>query len=71
MQRRHPFARADVFRDEVRLVNGNVQPRFLRVFDGEDFLFGAVEVERLQSKVFPDAMLDVDDEVAFLQFRPI
>ena len=55
----------------MRLVDGDVEPRFVRVLDGEDFLFRAVEVERLQPEVFPDAVLDVDDEVAFLQLRPV
>ena len=55
----------------MRLVDGDVQPRLVGVFNGQHFLFRAVEVERLEPEILTDAVLDVDDEIALLQFRPI
>ena len=38
VQPRDAFARADVFADEMGLVDRHVQPRFVGVLDREDFL---------------------------------
>src|SRR6266478_7359918 len=55
----------------MRLVDGDVEPGFFRILDGEDLLLRAVEVEGFQPQILTDAVLYMDDEVAFLQLRPV
>ena len=59
MQRRMSFVGAAIARDQVQCRYGHIQFRFVGVFDRQEFRNGAVDLERAQPEIPPDAVLDV------------
>ena len=66
------FSHADITRDEIRLLERDIEFRFIREFQREDFLRPAAlgrNAHQLQKP--PDAVLEVNDEVAFVELAEI
>ena len=71
MQRRVRFVGAAVARDQVQCADGNVELRLVRVLDRREFGSRAVDLERSQAQVAADAVIDVDDRRADVQFGEV
>ncbi len=53
------------------MLDGHVELRFVRVLDGQHFLPCDSELQVFQAEVFADAMLHVDNKIAFEKFCPV
>ncbi len=66
------FAGTDVTGDEVGLSQGDVEARGVGVFEEEDFfVVGAAKVDGVDAKVAANAVLEVDDVIAFDEFGDV
>ena len=66
------FSYADITRDEIRLLERDIEFRFIREFQREDFLRSAAlgrNAHQLQEP--PDAVLEVNDEIAFVELAEV
>src|SRR5690606_1732596 len=61
---RRPLSGAEVSRDEMGLIERDEEPRRILVFDLQHLLPAVGRLARADPAEFPDAVIDVDDEIA-------
>ena len=65
-ERRRFFADSDVARNEIRLLERDVEFRFVRKLESENFLAAVARAGRFHElEEASNAMLEMDDEIAF------